>query len=73
MQETQYTEFRREWRDDWLKKHGMHWDAVTVPVPRPGLDSLSSEAIGRFKRMAVHSIRRARLTRILPVRFSVAG
>ncbi|NLD15037.1 MAG: hypothetical protein GX665_08115 [Gammaproteobacteria bacterium] len=71
MQETQHTEFKREWRDESLKKHGMHWDAVTVP--RPGLDSLSSEAIGRFKRMAVHSIRRARSTRILPVRFSVAG
>lgn len=38
-----------------LKKHGMHWDAVTLE--KPSLDSLNSEEIARFKRMAVNSNR----------------
>lgn len=36
-----------------LKKQGLRWDAVTVPIPK--LDELHEPTIARFKRMAVHN------------------
>ena len=36
-----------------LKKQGLRWDAVTVPVPKLG--DLHEPTIARFKRMAVHN------------------
>lgn len=38
-----------------LKKQGVHWDAMTLE--KPLLESLDTEAVAKFKRLAVHSKR----------------
>lgn len=38
-----------------LRKHGLHWDAVTLA--KPTIAELNSERIAKFKRMAVHNSR----------------